>query len=359
MDEEGEVGLRPLDHFLQRAQLVAGADDLGGDADAVTLMTLHNAKGLEYPVVFLTGLEDGLFPLAKAYDDPPLLEEERRLFYVGITRAEKKLYLTHAEERRRNGELIQSRPSSFLDEVPDTMVEKRQTVKVRSTGRAMMRFGGLDEDGMHRIRLTHKPLGPIDLDDWSGVILGGGPYNASDPPEMKSPTQVRAESELLSLISDIVDRDFPFLGCCYGVGMLGSVIGATVDRSYPEPVAAVTVTLTEAGRDEPLFAELPDVFDAFGGHKEAASSLPAHAVCLASSPDCPVQAFRVGTNTYATQFHPELDLAGILTRIDVYKNYGYFAPESAESLKTAARQRHIEYPPTILRRFVERYSRRR
>ncbi|MDX1883801.1 glutamine amidotransferase [Mycolicibacterium sp. 120270] len=224
---------------------------------------------------------------------------------------------------------------------------------------AMMRFAGLDETGMQRIRLTHRPLGPIDLDDWSGVILGGGPYNVSDPRESKSDTQQRAESELLSLIEEVVDRDFPFLGCCYGVGILGSVIGATVDRSYPEPVAAVTVTLTEAGREEPLFAGLPDVFDAFGGHKEAASSLPAEAVHLASSPDCPVQAFRVGSNTYATQFHPELDLAGILTRIDVYKNHGYFAPESADSLKAAARQRHIEYPPTILRRFVQRYRRPR
>jgi GMP synthase (glutamine-hydrolysing) len=224
---------------------------------------------------------------------------------------------------------------------------------------AMMRFAGLDGSGMHRIRLTHRPLGPVDLDDWSGIILGGGPYNVSDPEESKSATQQRAESELLSLVEEIVDKDFPFLGCCYGVGMLGSVIGATVDRSYPEPVAAVTVTLTEAGRAEPLFAELPDVFDAFGGHKEAASSLPAGAVRLASSPDCPVQAFRVGSNAYATQFHPELDLEGILTRIDVYKNHGYFEPESADSLKTAARQRHIEYPPTILRRFVERYARKR
>lgn len=224
---------------------------------------------------------------------------------------------------------------------------------------AMMRFAGLDENGMHRIRLTHRPLGPIDLDDWSGIILGGGPYNVSDPADSKSATQQRAESELLSLVEEIVDKDYPFLGCCYGVGMLGSVIGATVDRSYPEPVAAVTVTLTDAGRDEPLFAELPDVFDAFGGHKEAASSLPTGTVCMASSPDCPVQAFRVGTNTYATQFHPELDLQGILTRIDVYKNHGYFEPESAESLKTAARQRHIEYPPTILRRFTERYARPR
>jgi GMP synthase (glutamine-hydrolysing) len=222
---------------------------------------------------------------------------------------------------------------------------------------AMMRFSGLDEAGMHRIRLTHRPLGSIDLDDWSGIILGGGPYNVSDPQGSKSSTQRRVESELLSLVERIVGQDFPFLGCCYGVGVLGSVIGATVDRSHPEPVAAVTVTLTDEGRDEPLFAELPDVFDAFGGHKEAASSLPGDTVCLASSPACPIQAFRVGANTYATQFHPELDLQGILTRIDVYKNHGYFAPESAEALKAAARQRHIEYPPTILRRFVERYRR--
>ena len=224
---------------------------------------------------------------------------------------------------------------------------------------AMMRFGGLDEDGMHRIRLTHRPLGAIDLDDWSGIILGGGPYTVSDPPESKTSTQLRVETELLSLMDRIVERDFPFLGCCYGVGALGTAIGATVDRSHPEPVAAVTVTLTPAGREEPLFAELPDVFDAFGGHKEAASRLPPQAVCLASSPDCPVQAFRVGSNAYATQFHPELDLDGIITRIDVYKNHGYFEPESAESLKAAARQRHIEYPPTILRRFVERYGRPR
>src|SRR5439155_5756764 len=103
-------------------------------ADALTLMTLHNAKGLEYLVVFITGLEDGLFPLAKAYEDPPLLEEERRLFYVGITRAERKLYLTYAEERRRNGEFMASRPSSFLDTIPEAMLDKRSTIKVRSTG---------------------------------------------------------------------------------------------------------------------------------------------------------------------------------------------------------------------------------
>ena len=224
---------------------------------------------------------------------------------------------------------------------------------------AMMRFAGLDTSGLHRIRLTHRSLGLVDLDDWSGIILGGGPYNVSDAADSKSATQQRVESELLPLLSRIVDRDFPFLGCCYGVGTLGSVIGAAVDRTYSEPVGAVTITLTPAGRDDPLFADLPDVFDAYGGHKEAASSLPAHVVSLASSASCPVQGFRVGNNVYATQFHPELDVDGICTRIDVYKNYGYFAPDAAESLKLTAKQKDIEDPPSVLRRFAARYSRRR
>jgi GMP synthase (glutamine-hydrolysing) len=120
----------------------------------------------------------------------------------------------------------------------------------------------------------------------------------------------------------------------------------------------MTVTLTEQGRRDPLFADLPDVFDAYGGHKEGASALPPDIECLAYSADCPVQAFRVGDNVYATQFHPELDADGICTRIDVYKDYGYFAPETADELKSAALQRSIEHPPTILKRFTERYARR-
>ena len=137
-DEGGEVGLTPLDHFLQRATLVAGIDGLDPSADAVVMMTMHNAKGLEFPVVFVTGLEDGLFPLARAYDDPAMLEEERRLFYVGITRAERKLFLTRAEQRRRNGELMPGKPSRFLDGIPAEMLDARLTPRAQSTGRSFM-----------------------------------------------------------------------------------------------------------------------------------------------------------------------------------------------------------------------------
>lgn len=133
VDDGGEVGLRPLDHFLQKAMLVTAADQLGADADAVTLMTVHTAKGLEYPVVFIAGLEDGLFPLARAFDDPDVLEEERRLLYVGITRAERKLTLSWATSRRRNGELMPGVLSSFLTPVPPERYEAETTAKCRGS----------------------------------------------------------------------------------------------------------------------------------------------------------------------------------------------------------------------------------
>jgi DNA helicase-2/ATP-dependent DNA helicase PcrA len=156
IDDGGEVGLTPLDHFLQRAMLVAGADALDPSADAVTLMTLHNAKGLEYPVVFLTGLEDGLFPLSQSFDDPPKLEEERRLFYVGITRAQEKLYLSFTEMRRRNGELLPSIKSRFLREIESVQLEERKTLRVSAMGRRSSTRGEGFRSGAYPARRTHE-----------------------------------------------------------------------------------------------------------------------------------------------------------------------------------------------------------
>lgn len=135
IDDGGEVGLRPLDHFLQRATLVTALDQLGPDADAVTMMTVHTAKGLEYGFVSVTGLEDGLFPLARAFDDPETLEEERRLLYVAITRAGERLILSWAYQRRRNGELRQGIRSSFLRGLEESELESRRTIRLRSTPR--------------------------------------------------------------------------------------------------------------------------------------------------------------------------------------------------------------------------------
>lgn len=108
---------RTLSQFLQEVSLVADIDGMDSDEDRVTLMTLHGSKGLEFKVVFVTGLEEGLFPLSKAAQDPQELEEERRLFYVGITRAEEILFLSHARSRYRYGESQQAVRSRFLDEL--------------------------------------------------------------------------------------------------------------------------------------------------------------------------------------------------------------------------------------------------
>lgn len=123
-----EVGeLTELDLFLQKISLVADVDTLDPDADAVTLMTLHNAKGLEFPIVFISGTEQGLLPLSRSRESVEELEEERRLFYVGMTRAQRRLYLTHARARRRAGDWVISSPSSFLRALPEDVVEERQT----------------------------------------------------------------------------------------------------------------------------------------------------------------------------------------------------------------------------------------
>jgi len=113
--------------FLEQVALVADADEIPSDTDehggVVTLMTLHTAKGLEFPVVFLTGLEDGVFPHMRSLTEPKELEEERRLAYVGITRAQKRLYLTRSMQRSTWGAPSYNPPSRFLDEVPDSLVE--------------------------------------------------------------------------------------------------------------------------------------------------------------------------------------------------------------------------------------------
>ena len=214
----------------------------------------------------------------------------------------------------------------------------------------------LREHDLRRHRLEQRPLGNVDLRDWSGIFLGGGPFNASDPPGSKSPVQRRVEADLRGLFEQVIRADFPFLGACYAIGTLGDHQGAEVDRRYAEPIGAVPVTLTREGRRDPLLRGLPATFDAFVGHKEAISRLPDHAVLLASSPTCPVQAFRVGSAVYATQFHPELDAASLCTRIEVYKHAGYFEPAQADELKAQAHRSNVTHPPAILSRFARRYA---
>ena len=232
---------------------------------------------------------------------------------------------------------------------------RREDIAAHDEREAIARAAGLDEDQLAWHRLDREPLPPIDLDDWSGFILGGGAYNFSD--RDKAVDQVRAEADLYRLLDQVVAADFPFFGACYGVGVVGSHQGGLVDRKYGEPVGRTEIRLTEAGRADPIFVELPAVFDAFLGHKEAINVLPANAVLLASSSTCPTQAFRIGENIYVTQFHPELDSDGLCLRVEVYQDYGYFDPSEVEELQRLAREREVEHPKLLLRAFAERFAR--
>ena len=220
-----------------------------------------------------------------------------------------------------------------------------------------LRYTGLDERDLVRVRLEAAPMPRLDLSELSGIFVGGGPFNASDPSERKTSVQHRVEAEFSALLDEVVARDFPFLGACYGVGTVGVHLGAPIDRTFAEPISVVPVTLTEAGASDPILAGMPPTFNAFVGHKEAIRSLPDSATLLASSPTCPVQMFRVGANVYATQFHPELDVDGIILRIHAYANHGYFTPEELEPTLAAARRAPVSEPSRLLRTFVERYAR--
>ena len=133
--EEGDPEPGSLAAFLERVSLVADTDQLPDSGDGVvTLMTLHTAKGLEFPVVFVTGWEDGQFPHMRALGDPNELAEERRLAYVGITRARKRLYLTRAVNRSAWGQAIANPESRFLAEIPGELIDWKRLDSQQTRG---------------------------------------------------------------------------------------------------------------------------------------------------------------------------------------------------------------------------------
>ncbi|MGE0880856.1 MAG: DNA helicase PcrA [Acidimicrobiia bacterium] len=132
-----------VDEFLEQVSLVADSDQIDGDESRVVLMTLHTAKGLEFPVVFLVGCEEGVFPHTRSLTDPDELEEERRLAYVGITRARERLFVSHAWSRMLFGSTQYNPPSRFLDEIPAGLIRSIDQGR-RSSGRSSLRsdYGG-------------------------------------------------------------------------------------------------------------------------------------------------------------------------------------------------------------------------
>ncbi len=151
-DEEGEITNKDLGNYLQQITLLTDVkDENEEDADVVKLMTIHAAKGLEFPCVFNVGLEENLFPSAMSINDRNDLEEERRLFYVAVTRAKTKLWITFAQSRYRFGQLVQNEPSRFIDEIPDKYLDRS------FSGGGMRNAGGGAGQGFTRKTEGSKP----------------------------------------------------------------------------------------------------------------------------------------------------------------------------------------------------------
>ena len=222
---------------------------------------------------------------------------------------------------------------------------------------AFLKASGLKESEVHRIRMEKTGIPEnIVLEEFSGVIVGGGPDNISDDEDKKRDVQKSFEKQLYKLIDEIVKKDFPFMGACYGFGALAHHQEGIVNKTnYSEPPGAVTIRLRDSAGNDDLLKELPTKFRAFVGHKESCQELPARATWLASSQDCPHHIFRLKKNIYATQFHPELDAEGICLRIEIYKNAGYFPPEDAEKLKAECRKEDVTVPMQILKNFADKY----
>lgn len=254
--------------------------------------------------------------------------------------------LAHSGARGRNTTM--EKPFLVIQLRPEDSAADNELAKI-------CYYGGLRENEVTRLRAERTGVPRQQLKNYSGIIVGGSPFDVSTPQSLKSDVQLKVEADFAVLLADVIAQDFPFLGCCSGNGLLGSYLGTTISGRYAEPVGAVTVRCTEAGRTDPLLVDFPHQFAVLTGHKEACDQLPAGCELLLTNDQCPVQMFKIGNNVYATQFHPEGDAEGFSLRITIYKNHGYFPAEEAQELIEKVSVIGTPQAHQILARFVSRY----
>lgn len=176
-NENGDAAT--LEGFLEEVALLSDIDNYNADADTVTLMTLHAAKGLEFPVVFLVGMEEGVFPSQQSMYEPTLLEEERRLCYVGITRAKKKLYILNAYSRMQFGKTTMNPPSVFLSEIPSELTENTTPTGSGNGAGYYGSFGGFTEKRGRYFTDSAESYAGAPNRGYSDLSFGGSHYGNS------------------------------------------------------------------------------------------------------------------------------------------------------------------------------------
>ena len=219
---------------------------------------------------------------------------------------------------------------------------------------------GLDQRGLERIDLTRDALPPDAFTRWRGFLVGGSPFNTTDLEDEKSSAQRRLEADLVR-IAHAATADpttataTAALFTCYGIGVATRALGGEVTRDYAEDTGPAEIEVTAEGRDDALFGSLAPAFSALTAHKEATARLPRGAVLLATSTTCPVQAYRLGSRLYTTQFHPEPTTTAFTERMTVYRNHGYFDPEEYDIVAARVLAASVTEPVRLLRAFAETF----
>jgi GMP synthase (glutamine-hydrolysing) len=213
----------------------------------------------------------------------------------------------------------------------------------------------VDEHELARWDLVREPLPADAAQRWRGFVVGGSPFNVTDPEPTKTDVQLRIEGDLARLARLAADGETAALFTCYGIGTATRTLGGEVTRGYPEDTGPTTVSLTPDAAHDPLFGGLADTFSALTAHKEGVSRLPADAVLLATNDACPVQAYRIGDRLYATQFHPEPTGAAFTERMAVYRDDGYFAADDYDTIAARVLAASLTEPTRILRAFAKTF----
>ncbi len=210
----------------------------------------------------------------------------------------------------------------------------------------------LAEGELERWDLVREALPADFATRWRGAVVGGSPFNVTDPASTKTEAQRTLEAGLARLAESAAAGETAALFTCYGIGVATHTLGGEVTRAFPEDTGPARVTLTAAASDDPLFGPLAQNFTALTAHKEGTARLPEGAVLLAANEACPVQAYRVGDRLYATQFHPEPTGRAFTERMAVYRDDGYFDAHDYDRIAAQVLAASLSEPPRILRAFA-------
>lgn len=214
----------------------------------------------------------------------------------------------------------------------------------------------LGVDVVDRLDLLAERLDARRLSQYSGVVVGGSPFNVGDAD--KSPDQLRVEADLERIAQSAIAGEIAAFFTCFSIGVVTRMLGGEVTTDTPESASATVIETTEAAVTDPVFGPSAPALTVFTAHKESAVRVPDGAVLLATNATCPVQAYRVGTHLYAAQFHPEPTPRDFADRMTFYRSTGYFDPDEFDAVQGQVLAASVTEGAALLRRFAETFAAR-